>query len=282
MYILAIETTGPLGSVALVSEKGVLREKTSTEEMNHLKDLIPMIDELLRETGIAKKQLTHIAASVGPGSFTGIRIGVSTARALGQALGLPLIAVPTLETFKYKEAAAKHKEAADKYEEAASEYEEAAEDAVERGGSAYLGQPGSEGVICGILNARRGQVYGIVEGFMAGGPYMLTDVLEIIATKVKETGRSVMFFGDGIDAYREQILEILGQADMALDRDFFFAPRENRYQNAGAAGMLAMDKAKAGQVLGYEELHPDYMRKAEAEQKLEAGQLPICKLPKQE
>jgi hypothetical protein len=45
---------------------------------------------------------------------------------------------------------------------------------------------------------------------------------------------------------------------------------------------MALEKARAGQILKYNDLHPDYMRKAEAEQKLEAGELPICKLPKQE
>lgn len=247
MYILAIETTGPFGSVALINEEGVLGELTSADEMNHLKDLLPMTGRLLSHAGVGKSELSYIAVSQGPGSFTGIRIGVATARALGQALDLPVIGVPTLQSFAYKEE-----------------------------------RDHGEQVVCGILNARRGQVYGIVEGFMEDGPYMLTDVLQVITEPVKEAGQPVIFYGDGIDAYEEKIIAILGEADMSLNRDFYFASKETRYQNAGAVGRMALEKARAGQILKYNDLHPDYMRKAEAEQKLEAGELPICKLPKQE
>ena len=107
MYILAIETTGPFGSVALVSEEEnkcvVLGEMTSADEMNHLKDLLPQASRLLESAGVKKSELTHIAVSAGPGSFTGIRIGVSTARALAQALDIPCVSVPTLDAFLYKD-----------------------------------------------------------------------------------------------------------------------------------------------------------------------------------
>ena len=100
MYMLAIETTGPNASVALfhaenpdggltaaLAERAVLvGEKTSREAKNHLKNLMPLVRDLLADCGVTKEQLTHIAASVGPGSFTGIRIGVATARALAQVL----------------------------------------------------------------------------------------------------------------------------------------------------------------------------------------------------
>lgn len=253
MYILAIETTGPFGSVALVSEEentyAVLGEMTSADEMNHLKDLLPMTGRLLSAAGLEKSALTHIAVSAGPGSFTGIRIGVSTARALGQALAIPCVSVPTLESFLYKD-------------------------------NVTMGHEGA--VAVGILNARRGQVYGIVDGYLQGCPCMLTDVLEIVAGPVKEAGRPAVFYGDGIDAYEPKILEILGAAGMQPGRDYFFAPKEVRYQNAASAGRLAYRRVKAGDVLHYNDLHPEYMRRAEAEEKLAAGQLPICKLPKQE
>lgn len=142
--------------------------------------------------------------------------------------------------------------------------------------------PAGDPVVVGILNARRGQVYGIVDGYLEGCPTMLTDVLEIIREKVKEDGRPVVFYGDGIDAYESKILEELSQSLMLLERDYFFAPREVRYQNAAAVARLAYEKVKAGEELHYNDLHPEYMRKAEAEEKLAAGQLPICKLPKQE
>ncbi len=292
MYILAIETTGPFGSVALVSEEEnravILGEEVSADEMNHLKDLMPMIGRLLdgagencpdcvhdtvhemardevRHGALPKTALTHIAVSAGPGSFTGIRIGVSTARALGQALGLPCVSVPTLDAFCWKD-------------EVKTLWGVEADAAV----PGENGVPAGEPVVVGILNARRGQVYGIVDGYLEGCPTMLTDVLEVVAGPVKADGRPVVFYGDGIDAYEPKILEILGEAGMELGRDYFFAPRQVRYQNAAAVARLAYEKVKAGDVLHYNDLHPEYMRKAEAEEKLAAGQLPICQLPKQE
>ena len=255
MYILAIETTGPFGSVALVSEEEnkcvVLGEMTSTDEMNHLKDLLPMVGRLLESAGVKKSELSHVAVSAGPGSFTGIRIGVSTARALAQALNIPCVAVPTLDAFMYK-------------------------DNVTLGVSSMECVPAGEPVVIGILNARRGQVYGIVDGYMEGCPCMLTDVLELVCGQVKDDGRPVIFYGDGIDAYEAKILEELSQNLMLLDKDYFFAPAGVRYQNAASVAKLAYEKVKAGDVLQYNDLHPEYMRKAEAEEKLAAGQLPIC------
>ena len=267
MYILAIETTGPFGSVALVSEEKnkcvVLGDMTSADEMNHLKDLLPQAAHLLESAGVEKSDLSHVAVSAGPGSFTGIRIGVSTARALGQALGIPCISVPTLDAFLYKENVTLGINSMDCV-------------------AAAEGVPAGEPVVVGILNARRGQVYGIVDGYLEGCPTMLADVLEIVKTRVKEDGRPAIFYGDGIDAYEPKILEDLCGAGMELGRDYFFAPKEVRYQNAASVGRLAYEKMKNGQILHYNDLHPEYMRKAEAEEKLAAGQLPICQLPKQE
>ena len=274
MYILAIETTGPQCSVALISGEAAVRSsgsgpgggcrvlgmEASAEALSHLRDLVPLTEKLLSRLHVAKSALSHIAVSAGPGSFTGIRIGVTTARALGQALNLPVIAVPTLDAFAYKERTA---------------------NPLGAGGAAGDEEP----VVCAILNARRGQVYGKIEGWLPGCPCMLTDVLEIIKSAdgpVKKAGRPVLFFGDGIDAYEGRILEELGEAGMELGREFFFAPKETRYQSADAVGRLAFELARAGEGSYYGDVHPDYMRKAEAEQKLEAGELPICKLPKQE
>ncbi len=262
MYMLAIETTGPNASVALfhaenpdggltaaLAERAVLLgEKTSREAKNHLKNLMPLVRDLLADCGVTKEQLTHIAASVGPGSFTGIRIGVATARALAQVLELPCVAVPTLEAFLYAQEP---------------------NDADER-------------VICGIINARRGQVYGILDGYLPGGPYLLTDVLAVITRQVKQDGRQVLFYGDGIDAYETQIISLLGDAKMEKDRDYDFAPQETRDQSAAAVGRAALRKLSRGETTDFANLLPDYMRQAEAEVKLAAGQLPICRGPKQE
>ena len=97
MKVLAIETTGKYGSASVIDDDGRVFSASSSEEMNHLRGMITLIDEAVREAGITKDELTHVAASVGPGSFTGIRIGVTTARIMSQMLEVPCIAVSTLE-----------------------------------------------------------------------------------------------------------------------------------------------------------------------------------------
>lgn len=246
MYILAIETTGVLGSVALMNGDGqLLGYKASEDPMSHLKNLVPMVDELLKEAEVDKTQLTYVAASVGPGSFTGIRIGVATARALCQSLNFQAIAVPTLEGFLRKEEARKGRE--------------------------------KGRICCVIINARRGQVYGMIEGYMEPQACMLTDVLEVIKEKIFSKGQEVLFLGDGIDAYEGQIQKALWDKGKYL-----FGDRSYRYQDAVSVAREALRLAEAGRTLHYRQLLPNYMRKAEAEQKLAAGQLPICKGPKQE
>lgn len=111
---------------------------------------------------------------------------------------------------------------------------------------------------------------------------MLTDVLEVLTNEVFTAGKEVQFFGDGIDAYDAKIQEILGEAGYELGKNYSYADEAYRHQDAVSVGLLACEKAENGEILAIEELLPDYMRKAEAQQKLEAGQLPICKGPKQE
>lgn len=277
MFILAIETTGPYGSVALLDEKGnVLGYEVSHGTMSHLKDLIPMVDTVLKKCGVSKNEIDLLAPSVGPGSFTGIRIGVSTARALCQALGIKAVPVPALEAFCFKETALR--EAARKFCGQAAE--------------AACGKT----AVCAIINARRGQVYGMIDGFMEPGPYMLTDVLHVYKEEMEPLGYKILFFGDGIDAYEKDIVEALGTSGSEQEPCFEFAPKEDRYQDAVSVGRWAANRIRKccgidGNVaaassddctVDFENLLPDYMRRAEAEQKLESGELPICKGPKQE
>ena len=98
MRLLGIETTGPFCSVALKTESEIY-ELSGDKKLNHLSGLTPMIKKITEEAGLTLKELDAICVSEGPGSFTGIRIGVSTGRGIAQVLGLPLISVPTIFAF---------------------------------------------------------------------------------------------------------------------------------------------------------------------------------------
>ena len=264
MYILAIETTGPVGSVAVINadrqekQAAEIPKKITTQTMSHLKNLVPMAAELLSEENIGKDEICAVAASIGPGSFTGIRIGVSTARALAQAWDVPCISVPTLELFRSR--------------------------------------CGNGGSVCVIFNARRGQVYGACydgagKVLIEPGPYMLSDVLD----RIGELGVRPVFYGDGVDAYFDK--------DEYRDRvsGYGAAPEEERYQTADMTAAYALDvwvreqaagesecgagmddKCGHGMIVQYEELLPDYMRESEAEQRLKDGSLEKMRKAKME
>lgn len=234
MYILALETTGKYGSAAVIGDNGCPVVVASENEMNHLQDIITISDAAIKQAGIAKSDLTHIACSVGPGSFTGIRIGVTTARTLAQMLGIPCIAVSSLRSLvKSVENKAK---------------EEKCE------------------LILASINARRNQTYAAI--YNADGSvyaeekqYMIEEVLEIAAN----SGRKVFVTGDGIDAYADIISDKLNNYELADEK--------LRYQSAKSVAELAITGEYIESSCEYEKLQPNYMRLSEAEQRLAAGTL---------
>lgn len=250
MKILAIETTGKYGSASVIDGNGLVFSASSTEEMNHLRGMITLIDEAIREAGIEKDELTHVAASVGPGSFTGIRIGVTTARVMSQMLSIPCIGVSTLAAM--------------------------ANGALDRAITAGVLY------VVPVINARRHQTYaGVYEAVfttdgeqqsavpvMAEKQYMIEELLEELKGRMAEyDGAKAYFTGDGIDAYGDIIESTMPEGS------YLFADEDVRYQYSESVARIALRKAKSGDVLAYSELMPEYMRLAEAEQRLRAGTL---------
>ena len=97
MNILGIDSSGLVASVALQSDDKLVGEYTIHNKKTHSQTLLPMIHDMLEMADVSVKELDAIAIASGPGSFTGLRIGAATAKGLGGALSIPLIAVPTLE-----------------------------------------------------------------------------------------------------------------------------------------------------------------------------------------
>ncbi len=95
--IVAIETSSRIGSVAVASGDRMLGTQQFSKAMRHAVELMPAIRDLTRGQGWKPGDIQHVYVSVGPGSFTGIRIAVTIARALQQALGCKLISVPTVD-----------------------------------------------------------------------------------------------------------------------------------------------------------------------------------------
>jgi len=101
MYILGIETATRTGGVAIVSEDGVLAEYTLNIEVTHSERLMSTVDRVFKDTGLRMASIDGFGVSIGPGSFTGLRIGLSTVKGLAFTTGKPVAAVPTLKALAW-------------------------------------------------------------------------------------------------------------------------------------------------------------------------------------
>jgi tRNA threonylcarbamoyladenosine biosynthesis protein TsaB len=179
MILFCLDTSGPVAGAALIRDGAVRYEGMAVNAFTHSQSILPMAEEAYRRTGLVISDTDYFAVTVGPGSFTGVRIGVSTVKALAHALGKPCIAVDALEAM------------------------------------AAGVQPFS-GVICPIQDARAGQVYGAafrggtLERLLPDEPLKLEAYLE----KVSAFGQPMLFLGDGMPVHQDAIQSILG--DRAL------------------------------------------------------------------
>ena len=173
MKLLAIDTSGPVCGVAVLDGGKVLCEYTAQNRNTHSANLMPMAEAALASAGISAGDLDAVAAVTGPGSFTGVRIGVATVKGLAHGAGIPCIAVDALEALN-------------------------------------LSAGTFDGVVCPIQDARAGQVYGAAfrngERLMKDEPLKLEEYLG----KVLPLGDRFLFTGDGVPVHREKIQEMLG------------------------------------------------------------------------
>ena len=95
--ILLIESSGKVATVALASDSRILAERQLPETRRHARDLALRTSELLNEAGWKARDLTGVIVSIGPGSYTGLRVGVVSAKTLAYAIGCPLYGVPTFD-----------------------------------------------------------------------------------------------------------------------------------------------------------------------------------------
>lgn len=238
--ILAFETTGKYCSAAIINGAGDLHTKISTGEMNHLRDITQLSADVIKKAGIDKGNITHVATSVGPGSFTGIRIGVVTARTLSQVMDVPCIGISSLESMALK--------GFDYYFRNIEK--KSAEDII----------------VASVINARRHQTYAGVWKMKDDRPDAICEprqyMIEEIVALLNKTECRVLFIGDGIDAYSDIIEKLMPK------NRYSYVDILNRYNDAGFIARIALEKIKKGEITNYEDVVPNYMRITEAEQKL--------------
>ncbi len=185
MTILLLETATPVCSVVLWRDGQVLASRFSQESNAHSSRLAPFVNEVLAEASLSPRSLDAVCVSSGPGSYTGLRIGVSAAKGLCYALEKPLLAVPTLQSM-------------------AAQY--------------FASHPHYQGWVCPMIDARRMECYAaIYDRNLHEVKPTGADIIEAGIYDTYLNQSSIVFIGDGAP----KVTEVLGvHANALFDNDF--------------------------------------------------------------
>ena len=193
MLILAMESSAKAASAAVARDGTLLDMQFRNDALTHSVTLLPMAEQAMRNCGLTIRDVDAVAVSRGPGSFTGIRIGVSTAKGLCWGAEKPAIGVSTLEAMAWN-----------------------------------AGEAPADSVICCAMDARRNQVYNALFRMEDGKPQRLTDDraigLEELAEELRAAQKPIFVLGDGALLCYNYILE--------KNVPVVLAPERVRLQNA--------------------------------------------------
>ena len=252
MIILSIDTAGETASVAVSDQSGQIYEKKNTDPLDHLKSLIRLIASVLSESSVKKEELEAIAVSAGPGSFTGIRIGMAAARTLAQVLDIKVAPVMTLDSYLYHDYPVKE-----------------------------------PFFLCPMTDARRGNVFAAVyevperRKIVPEGVYRLEEWINTLPP-----GRTIVFTGSGASRYQDFIRDWSRKKTSAEGnrKEAENIPAEDRSaEGQTVLGFIEDYRHHASSVLqcalaqknfvDFNDAEPVYLRKAEAEIKRAEGRL---------
>ena len=167
--LLAIDTSSLVLSCALAEKDRLVAEWTVQKRLTHSEQLIPHLDAMMKEAGVSKEDITAIAVSIGPGSFTGLRIGLATAKMAAYIWKVPIVGVDTLE-------------------------------------SLARNMEGAEAFILPLEDAQRGHVYAALYGafdeFWKEAPEEAAPIDDVIAAALRHGG-PVIAVGECADSYKE-------------------------------------------------------------------------------
>lgn len=228
MKVLALDSSSIVATVALIDEERVIGEIIINHKKNHSEKLMPIIQQLLDGVEEKIEDVDAFGVCIGPGSFTGIRIGMSTAKALAQAGSKPLIGISTLEGLAFQ-------------------------------------LPYSRGVICPILDAQRNQIYTGLYKWEGDQLFSIEEDQAIGAEewieKIKDRTEDIHLVGDGIVKFSSLFQEKLGEK-------VSIAPSIVRMPRASSIASLALQRVQKGESTDYKDVVPHYIRKSQAEQNL--------------
>ncbi len=227
MNILAIDTSGPVAGCAVMSGGKIVHTASMQHGLTHSETILPEVERAMSASGLTCGEIDVFAAVAGPGSFTGVRIGVCTAKGMAHAVNRPCVPIHALEALA-------------------------------------MNFPGFQGLVCPILDARRGQVYCAAFDVSSGLPVRQMEddaiALEAFLSRLPNETK-IMFAGDGVEKHGMTILNALGSRAM-------LAPLNLRDIHPEAVCALA--ECKQGEWIPAHELRPVYLRKPQAERERNA------------
>ena len=212
MRILGLDTATWRASVGVWCDGAVVAESVAPTRGNHAAILLPLIEEALRNARCGLRDLDVVAVSSGPGSFTGLRVGVSVAKGLGLATGLAVVAVSTLE-------------------------------ALARTGA------DREGMICAALDAHKGEVYAaLFESRHGGWTRVSADALLTLEALLPQLPIPCLVVGSAVEPYGEELRNRLGHEVTLLGADAHrpcggtvAALGWERWQSTGPADLASLE-----------------------------------------
>jgi tRNA threonylcarbamoyladenosine biosynthesis protein TsaB len=224
MKVVGIETSGSIGSVAACDGNTVVGRQTFGKASNHGKEIVSSLETVFNEVKWKPEDIDLIAVSIGPGSYTGLRIGVTCAKTLAYGLGKPVIDVPTLDVLAGN-----------------------IKDDVKH--------------ICPVIDAKRKRVYACIYSRNNSKNKRTTDFLIITPGELKDIlPESTLIFGDGVAPYKE----IFAQMKVTIIED-----EKPGIAEAVDVARLGLERYEQGERCEINELVPLYLRKSEAEEKLQ-------------
>ena len=232
--ILAIDTSATPVSCAIVQDERVLASVYAHTGSTHSQTLMPMIEHALKITNLTVKDIDALAVNSGPGSFTGVRIGVSTVKGLAFTDKKPCVEVSTLESMAEN----------------------------------MRGLP-IEATVCCVMDARCQQVYTALFSLDCDGRVerMTQDeamAIEDLRTNLQKIHTSIYLVGDGAQICYDALKETITSLHLS--------PLALRYQSAMGVAGVALRKFREGQTVSSKELMPRYLRLPQAERELRSRQ----------
>ena len=243
MKILAIDTSSKKCSVCIYEDSHVIINLNNDDEKTHSVKLMPMVDQAFKETGLSLDDISLLACCIGPGSFTGVRIGISTVKAFADVKNIPVVGITSLESLAYN---------------------------VIHDNSSVNTIDEKKTLICSLIDAKNNNVYcglyyynekmNLIEIFAED---ISVTIEKIKNTFVKNNFSDIIFVGDGAETYKNTI------EDNFKNENICICEGESNFQCSPSLAKAGLQKYNEGNYGDSNSIFPVYLRKSQAERALE-------------